>query len=103
MVRCPHCKEKIENLHCVITGRWEYTIAIFKGNIEYDDEHFEGDGIVHEYLCPECSSVVCSSKEQAEAFLKGDSEAFKKGNRENTHAYAHKDMKRLCASPSGGD
>ncbi|MFH1943860.1 MAG: hypothetical protein ABIL68_17295 [bacterium] len=103
MVRCPHCSKEIDALHCVITGRYEYTIAIFKGNIEYDDEHFEGDGIVHEYLCPECSSVVRSSKEQAEAFLKGDSEVFEKGNRENTHRHEYKHVERLCTSPSGGD
>ena len=44
-------------------------MSINNGEIEYDDDHFESDGMLNEFSCAECCRVICNSKDETISYL----------------------------------
>jgi len=69
MSKCPECKKEIDHLHNIVTG-WN-TWNVTKDG-QYEDEGFEGDGIINEYRCPECDATITSDEREALKFLNSE-------------------------------
>lgn len=72
MPRCTKCNREITLIENIVTGLVVFNISLDKqGDFQYKQAEFEPDGIVNEYLCPECGESLSTSEPEAIDFLKG--------------------------------
>ena len=72
MVKCPECKNEIEDLrYSTKINSYGVLFVDDKGNSDYDTKDF-GDWEDTEFACPRCNKVLFVDSSEAEEFLKKD-------------------------------
>lgn len=70
---CPKCKQEIDELVCVVTGRETSRLLVPYGNPQYDNHKFSADGDELLYNCPACNETLFLDNEEAAIrFLEGE-------------------------------
>lgn len=72
MAICPRCNKIITHLEEVRSGVEKSEVFWNKEEkyLDWENEEFEGDGMVIQYYCPECNEELDINEDEVEQFLK---------------------------------
>ena len=65
-MKCPECGEEIDHLVNVESGSMEYDLH---KDGEYEEVGFLANGMVNDYLCPECNETLFYDEDDALTFI----------------------------------